>query len=105
VILGLVATVLTMGICAAVSFAVNQRMRDLGIRVAVGAGRGEIMRDVFRMGGGPVMRGLLFGSWMSVAFAASLCENLRGTVLASTRPIRWCIASRWRFSAWRHYWR
>ncbi len=95
VILGAVATVLaTMGIYAAVSFSVNQRMRDLGIRVALGAGRFEIMREVFRMGGGPVMRGLLFGSWISVAFAASLRENLRGTVLRidSTDPLVYCLA-------------
>jgi len=82
VILGVVATVLaTMGIYGAVSFAVNQRMRDLGIRVALGARRADIVREVFRMGGGPVLRGLLIGSWISVAFAASLRENLRGSIL------------------------
>ena len=82
VILGLVATVLaTTGIYGAVSFAVNQRMRDLGIRVALGATRFDIVREVLVMGGKPVMRGLLLGSWMSVAMAASLHENLRGTIL------------------------
>ena len=82
VILGAVATVLAMmGIYAAVSFAVNQRMRELGIRVALGASRATIVRDVFRMGGRPVLRGLLIGSWISVAFAAGLRENLRSTVL------------------------
>jgi predicted permease len=95
VILGAVATVLaTMGIYGAVSFAVNQRMRDLGIRVALGAGRIDIVREVFRMGVRPVLRGLLIGSWMSVAFAASLRENLRGTVLRidSTDPLVYLLA-------------
>lgn len=95
VILGVVATVLaTMGIYGAVSFAVNQRMRDLGIRVALGAGRIDIVREVFRMGGRPVLRGLLIGSWMSVAFAASLRENLRGTPLRidSTDPLVYLLA-------------
>ena len=95
VVLGAVATVLaTMGIYGAVSFAVNQRMRDLGIRVALGAGRTDIVREVFRMGGRPVLHGLLIGSWISVAFAASLRENLRGTVLRidSTDPLVYLLA-------------
>lgn len=95
VLLGVVATVLaTMGIYGAVSFAVNQRMRDLGIRVALGAGRVDIVREVFRMGGGPVLRGLLMGAWLSVAFAATLRENLKGTVLRidSTDPLVYALA-------------
>jgi predicted permease len=90
VILGIVATVLaTAGIYGAVSFAVNQRMRDLGIRVALGASRVAIVREVLAMGGKPVVRGLLIGSWMSVAMAAMLRENLRGSPLRidSTDPL------------------
>jgi predicted permease len=82
VILGLVATILaTSGIYGAVSFAVNQRMRDLGIRVALGASRVDIVREVFSMGGKPVLRGLMIGAWASVALAASLRENLKGSIL------------------------
>jgi len=82
VILGLVATVLaTTGIYGAVSFAVNQRMRDLGIRVALGATRATIVREVLVMGGKPVVRGLVIGAWISVAMAASLRENLKGSPL------------------------
>jgi ABC-type antimicrobial peptide transport system permease subunit len=90
VILGLVATVLaTSGIYGAVSFAVNQRMRDLGIRVALGASRTAIIREVLVMGGKPVARGLIFGAWISVAMAASLRENLKGSILRidSTDPL------------------
>ena len=89
-ILGLVATVLaTGGIYGAVNFAVNQRMRDLGIRVALGASRPAIVREVLMMGGKPVARGLLIGAWLSVAMAASLRENLKGTILRidSTDPL------------------
>ena len=90
VILGVVATVLaTTGIYGAVSFAVSQRMRDLGIRVALGAPRGDIIREVLVMGGKPVVRGLVIGSWLSVAMAASLRENLKGSPLRidSTDPL------------------
>jgi hypothetical protein len=90
VILGVVATALaTAGIYAAVSFAVNQRMRDLGIRVALGATRATIAREVLIMGGKPVARGLLIGAWLSVAMASLLRENLRNFPLRndSTDPL------------------
>ena len=82
VVLGLVATVLaTTGIYGAVSFAVNQRTRDLGIRLALGATRFDIVREVFVSGGRPVLRGLFIGLWLSVALAASLRQNMKGTPL------------------------
>ncbi|MCX6629456.1 MAG: ADOP family duplicated permease [Candidatus Solibacter sp.] len=82
VFLGLVATVLaTTGIYGAVSFAVNQRTRDLGIRLALGASRFDIVREVFVSGGQPVVRGLFIGLWLSVAQAASLRQNMKGTPL------------------------
>ena len=81
-LLGLVATVLAAsGIYGAVSFTVNQRMRDLGIRVALGASRTAIVREVLSMGGRPVLRGLVMGAWISIALAASLRENLKGSIL------------------------
>jgi predicted permease len=82
VVLGLVATVLaTTGIYGAVSFAVNQRTRDLGIRLALGATRFDIVREVFVSGGRPVVRGLFIGLWLSVALAASLRQNMKGSPL------------------------
>jgi hypothetical protein len=82
VVLGLVAAVLaTSGIYGAVSFSVNQGMRDLGIRLALGASRLDIVREVFVSGGRPVVRGLFFGLWMSVAMAANLRQNMKGTPL------------------------
>jgi predicted permease len=95
VILGLVATVLaTSGIYGAVSFAVNQRMRELGIRVALGASQTAIVREVFTMGGKPVLRGLVMGAWMSVAIAASLRENLKSSPLRidSSDPLVYGVA-------------
>ena len=82
VVLGMVATVLAAaGIYGAVSFAVNQQMRDLGIRLALGASRVDIVRAVFALGGRPVLRGLFFGLWLSVGLAASLRQNMSGTPL------------------------
>jgi len=82
VFLGIVATLLaTTGIYGAVSYAVSQRTRDLGIRLALGATRLDIVREVFVSGGRPVARGLFIGLWLSVALAASLRQNMKGTPL------------------------
>src|SRR6185369_6102915 len=95
VILGLLATVLAAaGIYGAVSFSVGQRMRDLGIRVALGAGRWDIVREVFLSAGKPVVTGLLQGLWMSVAAAASLRHSLSNSPvrLDTTNPLLYAAA-------------
>lgn len=80
VVLGIVATVLaSTGIYGAVSFAVNQSTRDLGIRVALGATRGDIIRQVFVSCGKPVLYGLIAGMWLAVPTAAGLRESVRGS--------------------------
>src|SRR5262249_25892081 len=89
-VLGAVGTALaTTGIYGAVSFSVNQKMRDLGIRVALGATRWDIIREVFVSGGRPVARGLVVGLWMSMATASSLHENFSGSIIRidSTEPL------------------
>jgi predicted permease len=89
-ILGIVATALaTTGIYGAVSFAVNQRTRELGIRVALGARRLDIIREVLVSGGKPVWHGLLAGLWLSVATAAGLGQGVKGspTRLDTANPV------------------
>jgi putative ABC transport system permease protein len=78
---GIAAALATSGIYGAVSFAVNQRTRELGIRVALGAQRRDIVREVLVAGGKPVVRGLIFGLWMSVALAAGLKQSVQGSPL------------------------
>lgn len=81
-VLGAVGTILaTTGIYGAVSFSVNQKRRDLGIRVALGATKWDIIREVFVSGGRPVVRGLVVGLWMSMATAASLHENFTDSII------------------------
>src|SRR5262249_26017796 len=76
-VLGVVGTALaTSGVYGAVSFAVNQRTKELGIRVALGATRWDIIREVFAAGGKPVLQGLMVGLWLSVATAAGLRESV-----------------------------
>ncbi len=81
-VLGLLATLLAAsGIYGAVSFAVNQRTRELGIRVALGAGRLDIVREVFVAGGKPVVQGLLLGLWLAAATAATLRQGVKSSPL------------------------
>jgi putative ABC transport system permease protein len=82
-LLGILATILSAaGIYGAVSFAVNQSKRELGIRVALGARSLDIVRFVFLSGGKPVINGLVIGLWLSLATAASLRKTL------DTGPLR-----------------
>jgi macrolide transport system ATP-binding/permease protein len=82
-LLGILATILSAtGIYGAVSFAVNQSTRELGIRVALGARRLDIIRSVYVSGGRPVFHGLVVGLWFSVATAAALSKTL------DTGPLR-----------------
>jgi len=95
-ILGMVGTVLaTTGIYGAVCFAVNQRSRELGIRVALGATRLHIIRQVFVAGGKPVLHGLIVGLWMSVATAAGLRETVNGPFIRidASEPLLYAAAA------------
>ena len=82
-LLGALATILSAaGIYGAVSFAVNQSTRELGIRAALGARRIDLVRFVFLSGGKPVVHGLVIGLWLSLATAAALRRTL------DTGPLR-----------------
>jgi predicted permease len=72
-ILGSVAVLLALtGIYGVVAFTVTQKARDLGIRVALGAQRTDIIREVAWCGAKPVVRGLLAGLGLSLAGAGVL---------------------------------
>jgi putative ABC transport system permease protein len=60
---------------------VSQRTKELGIRVALGAQRRDIIREVLVSGGKPVVTGLAVGLWLSVATAAGQRQSLGGSPL------------------------
>ncbi|MGD8699987.1 MAG: ABC transporter permease, partial [Gemmatimonadales bacterium] len=84
--LGLLVLVLSaMGVYGVVALAVNRRTREIGLRIALGATRGVVVRGVFadalRMAG----PGLLAGGLFAVGTAAALRSMLLG--LSPVDPI------------------
>jgi putative ABC transport system permease protein len=76
-LLGLLAAlVAVVGVYGVVSYAVSQRTRELGVRVALGAQRGDIVRLVFRQGLVPVATGAAIG----MALAAGAGQVIRSAL-------------------------
>jgi putative ABC transport system permease protein len=63
------------GIYGVMSFVVSQRTREIGVRMALGAGRDRVLRDVLRDGMGTAVLGTLLGSAGAYA-GARLLEGM-----------------------------
>ena len=74
-----------VGIFGVVSFGVVQRTREFGVRMAVGARPGDIVRLVLRGSGGPVLAGAAAG----IAGAVALATLFRGLLfgVGSSDPL------------------
>lgn len=67
-----------LGIYALMAFAVNQRNQEFGVRMALGAQRGDILMLVFRPGLGLALGGALAGLAGAVALTRALTSFLVG---------------------------
>jgi putative ABC transport system permease protein len=74
-----------VGVYGVVSYSVVCRTRDIGLRIALGAMRGDVMRWVFSTGMQPVLIGLLAGLGGAIAIAMALGSLLFG--IAPTDPV------------------
>ena len=76
---GLLALFLALtGVYAVVSFSVSQRVREIGIRTALGAQRGDVVFLVLRSGMAPVMGGLAAGVALALATSTMMQSVLLG---------------------------
>jgi predicted permease len=77
---GISAFVLAIvGVAGVMSFAVSRRTKEMGIRLALGATRADIVREVLRSGLKPVAWGFVAGLPLAVLFAAGLVYAFRNT--------------------------
>lgn len=67
-----------VGVYGVVSYSVACRTRDIGLRIALGAMRGDVIRWVFLRGMQPVVIGLIAGLGGAIAIATSLRSLLFG---------------------------
>jgi len=74
-----------VGVYGVVSYSVACRTRDIGLRIALGAMRGDVMRWVFALGMQPVLIGLLVGLGGAIAIARTLRSLLFG--ITPTDPV------------------
>jgi len=69
-IFGVIALMLaTVGLYGVITYSVANRTRELGVRMALGAGAGSILRMVLRESLGPVAAGLIAGVPLAIAGA------------------------------------
>lgn len=72
-----------LGLYAVLSFAVNRRTREVGIRMAVGATRSQVWRFFFRRGIRLVLNGVVLGAALVVGLAQYVKALLYGVPLAT----------------------
>lgn len=82
VVFGLVALALaSIGLYAVLAFAVSRREREMGIRMALGAAVGDVVRLVLNDAGRQLVIGIAFGVLLGIAAA-----RLAGTMLFDVKP-------------------
>jgi putative ABC transport system permease protein len=81
--LAVLATVLaSIGLYGVLSYTVSQRRHEFGLRTALGAARGDLVRLVLRDGLGVTLVGLIVG-----LAAAALCSRLMTALLFAVTPL------------------
>jgi putative ABC transport system permease protein len=85
VLLGLFAAVALfitiVGVSGTLALAVGRRTKEIGIRIALGASKAEILRNVLLPGMTPVIAGIAVG-----AVVASICTRLLASMLFGIKP-------------------
>jgi putative ABC transport system permease protein len=88
----LALVIAAVGVFGVVSFSVARQMRELAIRSALGAGRGDILRDVLRTNAGVASAGAIAGAIVAGVGAPALSGFLydvspRDTVVLAGAPL------------------
>ena len=92
----LALTLAAVGIYGVISYLVNERTREVGIRMALGAARRDVLAMVMRQGLGLVVTGLALGFGASLLLArllVSLLFEVRPTDLATSAGVALLLAA------------
>ena len=65
----------SVGLYGVTSFLASQRTRELGVRIALGAKGGDVLRLVIRQGPGQVLLGLTLGLLLSIGAMAIMADG------------------------------
>jgi predicted permease len=84
-------TLAVVGVYGVVSFAASQRTREIGIRMALGAGRPDILRLVLQQGLALVIAGVVTGTVLAWALTRSMATILVG--VSPTDALTYATAS------------
>jgi putative ABC transport system permease protein len=76
-----------VGIYSVLSYVVSRRTREIGVRMALGAQRADILRMIFRTGGGLVGIGMVLGVLASFGAARLLASQLELFQVGIADPI------------------
>ncbi|HET9400885.1 MAG TPA: FtsX-like permease family protein, partial [Candidatus Acidoferrales bacterium] len=68
-----------IGIYSVVSQAVAERTREIGVRMAIGAQRGDVLRLILAQGMRPAAAGIVIGLFAAVAASRVMASLLYGT--------------------------
>jgi ABC-type antimicrobial peptide transport system permease subunit len=68
----------TIGLYGVIAYSVSRRTREIGIRMAIGADRGEVLRLVLRQGARLTMIGVALGSALALVLSPVLQGQLVG---------------------------
>jgi predicted permease len=86
---GLALTLSAIGIYGVLSYLVSRRTREIGIRMAIGAGRAEVMRMVLRSG----LMLALIGISAGLVLSFGVTRLLRGLLYGVTAADPWTFAA------------
>ncbi len=88
---GIALVLASIGIYGVMSYSVTQRSRELGVRIALGADRGDVLRLVLRQGMGLALLGIGIGLAAALALTRLIESQLYG--VAATDPATFVLVA------------
>jgi ABC-type antimicrobial peptide transport system permease subunit len=82
-------TLALVGLYGVVAYSVARRTREIGIRMAIGAARSDVLMMILRQGLGLAVAGVLVGGAASLAFARLLTAGTAG--IGAANPATYVI--------------